>query len=183
MNEHHPSSLLTFFLGTGTDHRDRTLSQIVQKSDCWLEETHDYIQWLCPLYVRSQFNPDAPLLTDEVRAAFTDSGNPDRAVLQQNFGSTIYRIPVFYGYSFSSGSADVSPTDEWRDRADNWLTDGNHNFMRMTWMLRSMMLLGRQELTRSAQECLVAAARVDPTMISKRTLAFWEMAVSTVPAD
>jgi len=183
MNEHHPSSLLTFFLGTGTDHRDRTLSQIVQKSDRWLEETHDYIQWLFPLYARSQFNPNAPLLTDEVRAAFTDPANPDRAVLQQNFGSAIYRMLVFYGYSFSPGLTDASPTGEWRDKANNWLTDGNHNFMRMTRMLRSMMLLGRQELARSFYDCLLAAARANPTVISKRTLAFWDEEVSTVPAD
>lgn len=127
---------LDFHLGTGADHRGRTLSQIIQKSDRWLEETHDYIQWLFPLYVCSQFNPDAPLLTDEVRAAFTDPCHPDHAVLQQNFGSAIYRMLVFYGYSFSPGSTDVSPTGEWRDKADNWLTDGNHNFMRMTRMLR-----------------------------------------------
>jgi len=175
--------LLDFHLGSGADHRGRTLLQIVQKSDRWLEETHDYIQWLFPLYVRSQFNPDAPLLTDEIRAAFTDPGNPDRAVLQQNFGSAIYRMLVFYGYSFSPGSTDVSPTGEWRDKADNWLTDGNHNFMRMTRMLRSMMLLGRQELACSFHECLLAAARANATAISKRTLAFWEEAVSTVPAD
>ena len=176
-------SILYFYNGTGTDHQGRTLSQIVQKSDRWLEETHDYIQWLFPLYVRSQFNPDTPLLTDEVRAAFTDPENPNQAVIQQNFGSAIYRMLVFYGYSFSPGSTDVSPTGEWRDKADNWLTEGNHNFMRMSRMLRSMMLLGWQQLARSFYECLLAAARANSTAISKRTLAFWEEAVSTVPAD
>ena len=55
--------ILDFYRSTGTDHRGRTLSQIPQKSDRWLEETHDYIQWLFPLYVRSKFNPHAPLLT------------------------------------------------------------------------------------------------------------------------
>ncbi len=183
MNTNDSPLILAFFLGSGTDDRGRKLSQIVQKSDRWLEETHDYIQWLFPLYVRSRFNPDAPLLTDEVRVAFTNPENPNRAVLQQNFGSAIYRMLAFYGYSFSPGSTDVSPTGEWRDRADNWLTDGNHNFMRMTRVLRSMMLLGRQELARSFHECLLSAARVHPTVISKRTLAFWEEAVSTVPAD
>jgi hypothetical protein len=175
--------ILSFFLGVGTDHQGRKLSQVVQKSDRWLEETHDYIQWLFPLDAESQFNPHAPVLTDDVRAAFTNPGSSDRNTLQQNFGLAIHRMLVFYGYSSSPGLADVSPTSEWRDMADNWLTDGNHNFMRMTRMLRSMMLLGRQELARSFHECLVAAARVHPSVISKRTLGFWNEAVSNVPAD
>jgi len=37
--------VLNFYLGSGTDHKGRKLSQVVQKSDRWLEETHDYIQW------------------------------------------------------------------------------------------------------------------------------------------
>lgn len=173
--------ILSFYLGSGPDHCGRTLSQIVQKSDRWLEETHDYIQWLFPLDVRSQFNPNAPLLTNEIRTAFTDPSNPDRPKLQQNFCSAIYRMMVFYGYSFSPGSNDVSPTGEWRDKADNWLSDGNHNFMRMTRMLRSMILLGREELARSFHECLLAAARVHPPIISERTVEFWNEAVKTTP--
>ncbi|HPA16153.1 MAG TPA: opioid growth factor receptor-related protein [Verrucomicrobiae bacterium] len=174
--------ILESFRGTGTDHRSRTLTQIVQKSDPWLEEMHDYIQCLFPLCVEIQFNPNAPLLTDETRAAFTDPGNPDRVVLQQNCGSAIYRMLVFYGYSFGPGSTDVSATGEWRDRADKWLTDGNRNFMWTTWMLCSMVLLGRQELTRSFHECVTAGTGVDPTVISRRTLAIWEEAEPTVPS-
>jgi hypothetical protein len=177
--------ILNFYRGEGADHQGRTLSQIVQKSDRWLEETHDYVQWLFPLYVRSQFNPHAPLLTDEVRSAFTDPANPDRAALQRNFGAAIYRMLVFYGYSASPVAPDdVSPTGEWRAKSDNWLTSGNHNFLRMTRMLRSMMLLGREPLARSFHACLIAVARAHPTVISQRTVAFWDEAVETrEPAD
>jgi hypothetical protein len=136
----HGNLILHFYRGSGTDHRGRRLSQILQKSDRWLEETHDYIQWLFPLYVR---------------------------------------MLIFYGYSFSPLAADVvSPIGEWADKAENWLTDGNHNFMRITRMLRSMMLLGRQELARSFHSVLVAAARAHPKIISKRTLSFWDEAIS-----
>jgi hypothetical protein len=180
MNEH---PILGFYRGTGTDHKGRTLSEILQKSDRWLEETHDYIQWLFPLYASSQFNPHAPLLTDEVRAAFTDPAHTNQKTLQQNFGSAIYRMLAFYGYSFSPDTDDMSPTCDWQDKADNWLRDGNHNFMRMTRMLRSMMLLGRESLARSFHECLTAAARVHPTIISQRTVNFWNEAVATIPIN
>lgn len=183
MHTENSPPLLAFFGCAGTDHRGRTLSQILQKSDRWLEETHDYIQWLFPLDVESQFNPHAPLITDDVCAAFTNPASADRRTLQQNFGLAIRRMLAFYGYSFSPGFADVSPTSEWTDKAENWLTDGNHNFMRMTRMLRSMTLLGRRELAHSFHKCLVAAARVHPTIITGRVLGFWEAAVEDKATD
>jgi len=172
--------ILILFLGTGADHLDRKLSQIAQKSDRWLEETHDYIQWLFPLYAGSQFNPHAPVLTDDMRGAFTDASHSDHAVVQRNFGSAIYRMLVFYGYSVTPVAPDdVSATGEWSEKADNWLTKGNHNFMRLTRILRSMVLLGREPLARSFHCCLIAAARAHPKIISQRKADFWKEAVET----
>ena len=174
--------ILNFYLGTGIDHRGRTLSQIIQKSDRWLEETHDYIQWLFPLYVGSNFNPNAPLLTDGVCAAFANSSHPDQRTLQRNFGAAVYRMLAFYGYTVSPVAPnDVSPTDEWREKADNWLTEGNHNFLRMTRMLRCMILLGREQVARSFHSVLTAAAKAHPKIIPPRTVAFWDEAVEARP--
>lgn len=173
------SALLLFYNENGTDHRGRMLSQIVRKSDRWLEETHDYIQWLFPLYAPSQFNPDAPLLTEDVCVAFNDSSRPDSKILQQNFSAAIYRMLVFYGYSVSPlAPNDVSPTGEWRDKSANWLTDGNHNFMRITRMLRCMCLLGRAPLAQSWHHSLNALAKVHPKTVSSRTLGFWNEAIT-----
>ncbi len=174
--------ILCFYNGTETVHHDRRLAQIVQKSDRWLEETHDYIQWLFPLYVGSNFNPNAPLLTDEVCAAFTNSSHPDHRTLQCNFGAAIYRMLAFYGYTVSPVAPNgVSPTGEWREKADNWLTDGNHNFLRMTRMLRCMMLLGRERVARSFHSVLTAAAKAHPKIIPRRTVVFWDEAVEARP--
>jgi len=176
--------IISFYLGAGTDHMGRSLETIVRQDDCWLERTHDYIQWLFPLYVSSQFNPNAPTLTDEVREIFNTPFHQDYPVLHRNFATTIQRMLLFYGYCNSSLNPDqVEPTAEWRNKANNWLTPGNHNHLRITRTLRSMTLLGRQELARSFHERLLAAARVHSTMISKRTIAFWDKAVSTIPAD
>jgi Opioid growth factor receptor (OGFr) conserved region len=178
MNRDKQELIIDFYRNEYPDHKGRTLSQILQKSDRWLEETHDYIQWLFPLEARSEFNPHAPVLTDHVRKAFASIAHPDHATLQQNFSRSIYRMLVFYGYSFSPLAPDtVSPTGEWHEKARNWLTAGNHNFMRITRMLRSMSLLGRMELAQSFHSALVAAARVHPDIISSRTLSFWADAI------
>jgi hypothetical protein len=174
--------ILDFYLGTGTDHMGRCLDEILRRDDRWLERTHDYIQWIFPLHVGSQFNPNAPLLSDEVREAFLDAANPDNAVLQKNFGTTIQRMLAFYGYFNGLLNPDhVEPFGEWRSKADNWLSDGNHNYLRITRMLRCMTLLGRHNLALSFRDALLDAASVYANQISRRTINFWNEAVDTVP--
>lgn len=77
--------VLEFYDGTGRDHMGRRLDDILNKDDDWLESSHDYIQWLFPLYVASRYNPHAPLLTDEIRAAFTDVEGENSETLNKNF--------------------------------------------------------------------------------------------------
>lgn len=170
--------LIKFYSGLGTDNMGRSLDDILRKDDKWLERTHDYIQWLFPLYVGSQFNPNAPLLSDEAREVFLDSTNPDHPTLQKNFGRAVQRMLVFYGYFNGPLKPDqVEPTGDWRNKADNWLSDGNHNYMRITRMLRCMTLLGRHKLAVSFRDALLDAAAVHPKAISPRTIDFWNEAV------
>lgn len=67
----HP--ITAFYCHEGTDHKGRTLKQIWNFSDLELEKTHDYIQWLFPTTVQSQFNFDAPILTSESICEFLES--------------------------------------------------------------------------------------------------------------
>jgi hypothetical protein len=178
MDSEDTALLLAFYAGTGTDHKGRTVGQLVQKPDRWLEETHDYIQWLFPLYAPSQFNPHAPLLTDEVCAAFRDPLYPDHLVLQANFQAAIRRMLAFYGYSINLLSpTEVEGTGDWDEQSEHWLTPGNHNQMRITRMLRSMYLLGRAPLARSWQRSLFAVGKAHPEAVSMGTLRFWAEAV------
>lgn len=170
--------ILNFYLGTGSDHMGRRLDEILGKDDRWLERTHDYIQWLFPLYVRSQFNDHAPILTDEVREVFIDANHPDHHELQKHFGRAIQRMLAFYGYFNSPLSPDVvEPTGEWKNKADNWLSDGNHNYLRMTRMLRCMTLLGHHRLALSFRDALLDAASIHLDEVSNRTVGFWNEAV------
>lgn len=109
---------------------------------------------------------------------FADSSHPESKIIQQNFSAAIYRMLVFYGYSISPLTPnEISPSGEWADKAANWLSDGNHNFMRITRMLRCMCLLGRAPLAQSWYRILKAAAKAHPQTVSSRTLGFWNEAV------
>lgn len=74
MDELHPNSpLLSFYRNGGADHKGRTLDAILAESDPWLEQTHDYVQWLFPLGSQSVYNPDAPTLDAMAVRAFAES--------------------------------------------------------------------------------------------------------------
>jgi hypothetical protein len=169
--------IIEFYKGSGTDHRGRRLAAIVQKSDKWLEETHDYIQWVFPLSAPSRFNPHAPLLTEAARRVFTDSSHDDHAAVQQNFTTAIRRMLAFYGYSIVLPAGEqIAATSDWPEQANNWLTPGNHNQMRLTRMIRSMHLLGRDALAKSLQRALLHVGKKNPKAVSNRTLEFWRHA-------
>ena len=130
------SPIIRFTSGEGTDHQGRRIDEIRAWDDGRLEAVHDYIQWLFPLPEASGFNPYAPVLTPEDIVTIRD----DPALRDQVRGS-FGRLLRFYGYGWERGA--VIETDASRRRA--WVTPGNHNFLRISRILRSLSLLGLRE--------------------------------------
>ncbi|TAG11139.1 MAG: hypothetical protein EAZ42_01570 [Verrucomicrobia bacterium] len=193
MNEE-DTLLLDFYLGTGTDHMGRSLEEILSKDKLWLEETHDYIQWLFPLYVSSRFNPHAPVLTDEIREIFLDPAHAGYSKLQDNFEKSISKMLNFFG--FMPGLDPARPevkevlfrvigqydeSDNWPLHYHPWLRKGNHNQLRITRMLRSMTLLGRHELALSFLDALLEFGDHEEGLLEPKTMDFWKKAVVPVP--
>ena len=59
----HP--IVLFQLNEGTDSKGRYLNDLWQEDFYFYESCHDYIQWMFPLAEESEYNPDAPVLTEE----------------------------------------------------------------------------------------------------------------------
>ena len=78
------SQLIEFYRETGSDARGRNLERIWAYSDNEMEYHHDFIQWLFPLREPSQFNPDAPVLSDEDIRIFRED-----ASLQENLAALL----------------------------------------------------------------------------------------------
>jgi hypothetical protein len=173
------SPILRFYAGTGTDNRGRTLALIQGWDNDRLEQVHDYIQWLFPLPEASAFNWSAPVLTAEDIAVFRAS-DPLRQALLASFR----RLLEFYGFVLEeSGAAPVvSVSADHAGRAALWVTRGNHNFLRITRILRSLHLLGLPAeaaafLTRlQALYDGVAGRIIGPT-----TLRYWRDALAEPP--
>jgi hypothetical protein len=165
------SQLIRFYAGEGADHRGRTLQQILAWNSRELEYTHDYIQWLFPLTEPSRFNPDAPLLSAEDRVAFQQ--RPD---LRSNLLRALKRMLEFYGYSFdeSAGQPELRAIGEQRQ----WLTPGNHNFLRITRILTSLRLLGLNEYAQAFLQQLEELYACHSAVIGTTTCEYWRQAAT-----
>jgi hypothetical protein len=168
------SSLVAFYRGDGRDHRGRLLSHIHQYSFDDLERHHDYIQWLFPLPEPSGANPWAPLLTEEDAAAFQGDESL-RASLLRSFQLMLQ----FYGLELEAGAdhVEIRRAAGFDDRRRIWLTPGNHNFLRLTRILRSLSLLGEGRHAAALLKCLDAIYADEARIIGTTTMGYWRGAV------
>jgi hypothetical protein len=167
--------LCAFFRGTGTDIECRSLDEILAWEDVLLEVCHDYIQWLFPSDEASRLNSDAPLLSEELQAVFrTDQ------VIQANYKRGVHRFLKFMGLV-------MSPEDEHPMRitkADNfekrmlmcWKGPANHNWMRLSRVLRSLDLVGLHAEQAALVELLSTMVIEHPNMIEGKTVDHWARA-------
>lgn len=167
----HP--LIAFYSGTGTDHRGRTLSGILSFSNAELETCHDYIQWLFPLLEPSPFNPEAPVLTDELIHAFKSS-----SALQAELHRVLLRMTQFFGVALREtpqGFELLLPQDI---EHCHWMTADNHNHRRLSRMMASLKLLGLETHVAALWQGLQQLAVQHPEAFSASTITHWRLAAS-----
>jgi len=171
--DHDDSPLVQFYACEARDVQGRALSDMWTWDDTRLEDVHDYIQWLFPVPEPSQFNDDAPLLTQDDIAAFAA-----RAELRDNLRRSFVRMLGFYGLALDDGPM-VTRAENFSMQAVNWLKPYDHNFLRITRILRSLTLLG---LEPEARAFLAALEEIHWAggggAIGERSLGFWREAVA-----
>ena len=169
------SRLLEFYRGHGRDHRGRLLSHILGFGLDELEFHHDYIQWLFPLPEPSGANASAPILTHDDIAAFTSEPALGNALL-----SSFDLMLDFYGLERAGhgGEWKVRRASSFDERTRQWLMGGNHNFLRISRMLRSMSLLGLREHACAFLECLEGIYAENPTTVGSTTIGYWRRATT-----
>ena len=166
------STVVDFYRGDGRDHRGRLLSHIHQYSFDALERHHDYIQWLFPLPEPSGANPDAPLLSAEDIAVFHADASL-RAMLLRSFRLMLQ----FYGLEIAE--KDIVRSAMFDQRSRVWLTPGNHNFLRISRILRSLSLLGLRDQAVAFLRCLEDIYEQHARIIGETTMGYWRRAVET----
>jgi hypothetical protein len=106
--------------GKGFDHKGRMISQVRSFPDWQLERDHDFIQWLFPSDIHSRFFDKAPILTDADIEEMKES-----VAIQNNLKWSLDRMISFY------------------EKNDYWITQKNHNFLRINRILRCLWISNR----------------------------------------
>lgn len=176
MPETEDNPLIAFLCGEGPDTQGRLLADVWGWTTARLEVTHDYIQWLFPLTEASQFNPFAPV----AHAAALASARQDRRV-RENMRRSLAVMLAFYGLGFSPDGKAVEPADDFEARAQDWITRANHNFLRLTRILKSLRLFGLEPEATAVFRALATIYRDRPDAIGPRSFAYWQDAAKNAP--
>jgi hypothetical protein len=147
--------------GEGTNSSGYTLEQVLGWPDEDWEEQHDFIQWLFPTDGPSLYNPDAPVLDAATIARFR--ADP---LLRNRLRRSFDRWLAFSGITRTDdGLALDNPNPRVWGRQ-------NHNWLRITRVLRSLNLLGLPDEAQAFFALLnTIQAKIDPT-----TWRYWERA-------
>ncbi len=163
------SEICNFYSGYHPDIDGRYLFQIQDEDDDWLEFDHSWVQWLFPLKEPSNFNPDAPLLTDEEISLFKQS-----ETLQANLSYSFHRFLRFLG--LNTDGQKVYKAENFEDRARYCWNQINHNWLRITRCLTSLKLLGREDLAQRLYNFLLELHETE-NLVSENSFAYWTKAI------
>ena len=169
--------IVPFYLGEKSDLEGRRIQQMWAWDFEELECAHDYIQWLFPIAEKSHFNPHAPVVDENVIQAFKE--NPR---LQKNLLQSFSVMLNFYGLAISrdeQGKVYVEKSENYPDRKHEWVNMLNHNYLRITRMLKCLITFGLIQETQAFYECLKTIYREDSDQIGGETFQYWTDAVNS----
>ncbi|BAU10115.1 opioid growth factor receptor [Leptolyngbya sp. NIES-3755] len=164
--------LVSFYLGEQRDIEGRTIEEIWAWDFEELECVHDYIQWLFPLAERSAFNSNAPIVTSEMIEAF--QSNPQ---LRENLVRSLRVMLRFYGLQENGG--EITRLEDYSIRKSEWVDRFNHNYLRITRILKCLMTFGLEQYAQSFYRCLEQIYREESDRIGSETFHYWTNAVNS----
>lgn len=166
--------LIAFYSGVAPDSRGRLLADVWALDIDELENAHDYIQWLFPLYEVSRAQPDSPVLSP--RAADVIRASDE---MRERLVRSAEVMAFFYGFAIvRRGDAwTVTTADTFEARSRHWITPGNHNYLRHTRIMKSLAILGLGPLARAWFECLDGIFKSRQRLIGAEAPRYWASAV------
>ncbi len=163
--------IINFYSGIEADDQGRMIADILEQNDTWLENTHDYIQWLFPNREASTVTPWAPLITSEDEAEF--GSNPS---LRNELRVSFRRILSFYGMEVSG--CRIVKAANWNERRHHWFTRDTHNNLRITRILKCLKILGLGKEASDFYEALVRLRESENSCgIGEITFRYWAEAI------
>lgn len=145
--------IVGFLEGKTPDHRGRLLYMLWKQTDDDAENNHDYIQWMFPLDEPSQAVSGAPVLDD-----FDIDEIRENQVVAENLEES---VRWFLGFL---------------ERNDHWITEYDHNHLRITRVIKSLRLLASDEAADEFRDKVIALAGDNLNLVDEEARDFWNSA-------
>lgn len=173
-NTNYPGPCAAFL--SGEENCCGTIIRFTEFSDDQLENSHSWIQYAFPLQEPSEYNSKAPVLTDE-EIEWIKSETGERARI--NLRLMYLRILRFYGFEYKPSLEEVSliPSDNFDERSKIWLTPFNHNYKRLTRILKCLTLCGMRNYAKELFNALEKLYQDHEDIIGDKTFDYWKQAV------
>jgi hypothetical protein len=159
-------NLISFYLKESPNSDGRWLEEIWEWPDEDWEFEHDFIQHLFPLDTPSSFNADAPILDEAAIMEWNQDG-----LLQHNLRQSYKRWLQFCGVERVEGKFQLV------DRKPNVWGGFNHNWLRITRVLRCLTLLGLQDEANEFFALLKELRDSGAVAINDNSFRYWQKAV------
>lgn len=169
--KHLRSILVPFYLGEGGDLQGRKIQQIWAWNFEKLECVHDYIQWLFPLSEKSAFNSNAPIVDEDTIAAFQKDVR-----LRQNLWRSLTVMLRFYGlqrHEDKEGKITIERSKDYSIRKTEWLCLFDHNYLRITRILKCLIIFGLENEALAFYKCLQEIYCENSDRIGSKTFQYW----------
>ncbi|KAJ3114503.1 hypothetical protein HDU96_002017 [Phlyctochytrium bullatum] len=186
--EQHPavkdSRIVRYYLGLspeeGAEDEIETFDSHLKLSQRELEAKHDFIQWFFPLDEPSFFNRNAPVLNEEDIEAFRST-----PVLQAQVRRAFVKMLRFYGFNWKEtrslnqhlrSDCKIVPVGVFTHQF-GWVTLRNHNFLRISRILRSLRTFGLEPEAAMFYDALIKYVYTPhQKVIGSETLKYWKEA-------
>lgn len=147
---------------------DLKYSDVLNKPNDYLESTHNWVQYVFPTDKKSKYNKSAPTIPLEELALL----RKDKRIIS-NLQKAYERILDFYDNKYE----DVK-----------WITKNNHNFKRITRIIRCLRLFGLDDeantfFTMIREKVAHEEAVSGKTIVSPKTIEYWEKANQKVEVE
>lgn len=152
---------IAFYLDSNKigEELDFTFSDVIEFDDARLEQCHGYVQWLFPIKEASAYIEHAPLVTDQTLADYNEYFD----IVHPRMVKAFWRMLQFY---FNNGRG-----------FDAWITPRNHNFLRITRIIKSLKLFGLDHAEKVLWQFYLEPLMHNPAykdVIGPVTFKFWQ---------
>jgi hypothetical protein len=125
--------IVMFYLGHKVHPAGYTIEQVWKFSREQLEKIHDYIQWIFPLATPSTHVHDVPVLNKNEIEEFRDN-----EILRSRVVRSYHLMLDFYGFHVAGDA--IGRSAEFKKHS-GWLYPKNHNYLRISRILESLVLM------------------------------------------